>query len=97
MPSSLNWVEEGLIGPVRTQGACGSCYAIAAAAALECRGKLQKYWGLDVRLSPQELVDCGDDYGTMGCDSGGSTNSFRYVYWENGLNSEGDYPYVGID
>jgi C1A family cysteine protease len=37
LPSHLDWREAGKVTPVKSQGACGSCYAFAAVGCLESR------------------------------------------------------------
>lgn len=79
-------------GDVREQGACGSCWAVAAAGALEAQ--IEKA-GLDpVRLSSQELVDCVVNRrhcgGNGGCSGATAELAMAYVQ-ERGLRSEADY------
>ena len=50
------------MGPVKDQGACGSCYAFSALSALEA-GISIKSGNAPVRLSEQEQVDCSGSKG----------------------------------
>lgn len=58
---SVDYREEGLVGPVAQQGYCGSCYAWASAAVVE--GQLRKCGINKNPVSVQNMVDCP----TEGC------------------------------
>lgn len=61
--SDATW--KACIHPVRDQAQCGSCWAFGSSEALSdrfCKA------GVDVVLSPQDLVSC--DYNNYGCDGG---------------------------
>jgi cathepsin C len=53
---------------VRTQGSCGSCYAIAAVAMLEARVRIATGNEQQPRLSEQDVVSCSPY--SQGCDGG---------------------------
>ncbi|XP_024115671.1 cathepsin K [Oryzias melastigma] len=90
-PASVDWRKSGLVGPVRNQGLCGSCWAFSSLGALE--GQLRKKTGVLVPLSPQNLVDCSTADGNMGCRGGYITKSYSYIIRNNGVDSEEFYPY----
>jgi C1A family cysteine protease len=92
--SSVNWVSNGAVTPVKDQGQCGSCWSFSTTGALEGafyikNKKLQSF-------SEQQLVDCdtykngGKDFG---CNGGLMDNAFKWIVKNNGLCSESDYPY----
>ena len=64
---SVDWRNEGLVGPVGSQYICGSCYAWAGATALE--GQLRKCGISNESVSVQNMVDC-PNVGVWGCSSG---------------------------
>lgn len=65
-PTSVDWVKAGMVGAVRDQGDCGSCWAFSAVTAVETNAAIA---GLPLRdLSEQQVVDC--DVDDWGCDGG---------------------------
>jgi len=76
---------------------CGSCWAQAATSALSDRIKIGTKATLpDIDLATQVLLDCGQEYGTGGCDGGSSTaaNEFMYDY---GITDDSCAPYLAVD
>ncbi|GIQ92967.1 peptidase C1A, partial [Kipferlia bialata] len=65
----------GMIGAIRDQGGCGSCWAFSAAEALSDRFSIQT--GELLTLSPQYLVSC--DYSNNGCNGGNLDLVWRYM------------------
>ena len=60
LPASVDWRQHGVINPVRDQGMCGSCWAFAAAGAMEAYAKLSDMDRDLLELSPQHLLRCGN-------------------------------------
>lgn len=88
-----------LLPEVKDQGACGSCWAFAAAAVYETT--FRKFYGTarTVNMSEQDLVDCGktadnDDAGS--CDGGYTDRAFDYIR-AFGTTTETVRPYLGVD
>ncbi|VIO97661.1 Cathepsin L-like precursor, putative [Brugia malayi] len=90
LPDLVDWRTKGAVTPVRNQGQCGSCYAFATAAALEAYHKQRTGRLLD--LSPQNIVDCTQNYG---CGGGFMVPVFQYAS-RYGIAMESRYPYVGV-
>ncbi|KAI9120088.1 hypothetical protein K1719_009057 [Acacia pycnantha] len=93
VPSSVDWREQGAVTPVKNQGGCGCCWAFSAVATTEGITKL--ITDKLISLSEQELVDC-DSGVNQGCEGGSMNDAFKFII-NNGINSEANYPYKGVD
>ena len=63
---SINWVELGAVGPVKNQGACGSCWSFSATGTLEGAHQIKTKELLS--FSEQFFVSC--DTTNHGCNGG---------------------------
>ncbi|XP_043688424.1 senescence-specific cysteine protease SAG12-like [Telopea speciosissima] len=95
VPTSLDWRRQGAVTPIKDQGQCGCCWAFSAVAAMEGINKLKT--GKLVSLSEQELVDCDINGIDSGCEGGLMDNAFQFIQQNQGLTTESNYPYEGID
>lgn len=87
--SSVDWVAQGKVTPVKNQLSCGSCWAFSTTGSIEGRCAIST--GNLVSLSEQELVDC--DTVDQGCNGGAMQNGFNYARSHSGLCEESTYPY----
>ncbi|XP_065217326.1 cathepsin L-like [Planococcus citri] len=97
LPKKLNWTENNTVTRVKDQG--NNCsdgdWAFAAIGALE--GLLARKYHNLTELSEQELIDCTENYGNYGCNSGSTVeHAFNYIK-QNGISTEHAYPYTGMD
>ena len=88
LPPVLDYrLAEGVITPVKDQGACGSCWAFSSAESIEGQLGLN---GHSTNVSAQNFVDCVKlDYG---CGGGWMDDALAYAE-AHGVETEGDYPY----
>jgi len=59
LPSKFDWRQEGGCTSIKDQGSCGSCWAFATVAPLECNIKIKTEKEFD--LSEQWLVSCNQE------------------------------------
>lgn len=91
-PVSLDWRSRGAVTSVKNQGHCGSCWAYAAAGAIEGAWKLAG--GQLQSISEQQFVDCATDGGNAGCSGGFVSMTFLYAR-DNDVCSANSYVYIG--
>lgn len=56
LPSTWDWRAQGMVTPVKDQGACGSCWAFSTIEAIESAWMIAG--NQQTIMAPQELVDC---------------------------------------
>jgi cathepsin L len=86
---AVDWVQQGMVNPVKDQSSCGSCWAFSAIAALESSYAIAT--GNLLSLSEQQLVRC--DPRNHGCDGGDPSRVYNYYLNGVGTCSEDSYPY----
>jgi len=95
-PSSIDWVDQGAVSPVKNQGQCGSCWSFSAIGAIEgcyaiANGKASSPQGV-TQFAEQNLVDC--DTQDSACNGGLMDYAFEFVIRQGGNMLENDYPYA---
>ena len=92
-PASWDWRNtQNVVGPVKNQGQCGSCWAFSAVATME--GALNLATKKIHSLSEQELVDCVNG-GQDTCSQGGQMYDGVEYGVTHGMEAEADYSYQG--
>ena len=71
------------LGLIESQGDCGSCWAFTSAGLLSDRFCIATEGAVNVRLSPQEMVDC--NYENYGCMGGYLITSIDYLMVEGAV------------
>jgi cathepsin F len=89
-PESWDWREKGVVSPVKSQRACGSCWAFSAVGNIESQYAIKT--GKNTTFSEQQLVDC--DEIDHGCNGGLMENAYQYLE-KTGIMSSEDYAYKG--
>lgn len=82
VPEELDWRKYGAVEPPKGQGTCGSCWAFAAAGAVEGANFIKT--GKLVDVSEQQLLDCtwatpGVKHGNNGCLGGWTWKAFAWI------------------
>ena len=104
-PSNWDWRDHGIVGPIKDQKQCGSCWAFSAVGALE--SQVMKLLSKTVSLSEQNMVDCVKDVLSPdnkslccdGCNGGEMYSVYQYLANNQGGrdDTELEYPYTGVD
>ena len=96
IPASVDWRNKGVLTAVKDQGHCGSCWAHAAAEAIESQMALKT--GQLFVLSQQQLTSCVPNPnhcgGTGGCDGATAELAYDYLSTTSGITEEWMYPYT---
>jgi C1A family cysteine protease len=64
----IDWRTKNVVGPVKDQGHCGSCWSFSTVGPTEEHYAIK--YGRQVVLSEQQLVDCSWAYDNNGCNGG---------------------------
>lgn len=75
LPKQFDWREKNIVGPVKEQHTCGSCWAFTTSAVLQ--SQYAKETGEIVDLSEQMLIDC--DTINQGCKGGLMTDAYKFL------------------
>uniref|UniRef100_A0A7S2V8V4 Uncharacterized protein n=1 Tax=Fibrocapsa japonica TaxID=94617 RepID=A0A7S2V8V4_9STRA len=87
----FNWADQGMVTPVRKQGTCGDCWAIAATEDIEGTWAMSQGLGKAIELSEQQIAAC--DSNAAGCQGGVLSSAYEYVINAGGVVSEKELPY----
>ncbi|KAK6590420.1 cathepsin like thiol protease membrane associated [Cryptosporidium xiaoi] len=79
------------------QGKCGGCYAFVVSSSVSISNCIQESI-LTAPLSPQQIIDCSQGFGNLGCNGGFYSNGWSYLLEsnnpQNSFCSWEEYPYV---
>lgn len=93
--ATIDWRDKGLVSPVKNQGACGSCWAFSAIAAVET-AVLKEDRNADTKYSEQQVMDC--DKANASCSGGFTYKALDYIdKADTTLEHDTDYPYKARD
>jgi len=90
----IDWRTKGVIGAVKDQGKCGSCWSFSTVGPIEEHYAIK--YNKSIILAEQQLVDCSWPYGNNGCGGGLFANGYGYVK-QYGAMLGASYPYVAND
>lgn len=78
LPDEFSWRDKGMVGDVRNQGSCGSCWVFGGVEALSDRFRIH---GKNVNVSATDPVTCDDGFfsGNDGCHGGSPYSLWSYL------------------
>ena len=94
LPKALDWRNKdgkNWVSPILNQGNCGSCVAFASIGVMETQLNISSLFpNLNVRLSAQNLFDCGGG----GCNFGWFPDAAASFLMQTGVTDEACMPYT---
>ncbi|PRP80331.1 cysteine proteinase [Planoprotostelium fungivorum] len=87
----FDWRSRGnIVGAVRDQSSCGSCWAFASI------GSLESVWALaynttPLALSEQQIVSCSSK---QGCSGGWGDQAYSWIQYNGGITTSSNFPYT---
>jgi len=95
-PPRVDWSDTLAVRPVKQQGQCGCCWAVATVAAIEAAVFIDTGYSDD--LSWQQLISCDTSNG--GCNGGSVTGALQYTEGEGnslgGVTTYLQYPFTDV-
>lgn len=67
-PDIWSWQQQGVVGPIKDQGSCGSCWTFSTAGNIESLNYMKDKSQGFTTMSEQQLIDC--DKSNFGCGGG---------------------------
>jgi C1A family cysteine protease len=95
LPASVDWRTKNVVGAIRDQAQCGSCWAFSGTSTVESAVAIKT--GTLYDLSEQESVSCTtlkNGYTNLGCNGGNYNVLWNYAKDNGGLCTEDSYPYT---
>jgi len=95
LPASIDWRTKNVVGAIRDQAQCGSCWAFSGTSTVESAIAIKT--GTLYDLSEQESVSCTtfkNGYTNLGCNGGNYNVLWNYAKDNGGLCTEASYPYT---
>jgi len=93
LPAFVDWRSKGVVGEIRDQMQCGSCWAFSGTSTVESAVAIKT--GKLYDLSEQQSVSCaGLKYGNLGCNGGMYNGLWDFTKDNGGLCLESTYPYT---
>merc|ERR1712151_1356800 len=92
LPQVMDWRRTNAITPIKSQGACGDCWAFSVAEEVESMYVIHVDDHAQQTFSPQQITSCTPK--SMGCGGGSPINGFMYLQTV-GLAQEVFWPFAG--
>ena len=91
--SRTAWPACKMIGHIRDQSTCGSCWAFGGVEAMSDRVCIASNGTVQVELSTEDMLSCCGFTCGSGCNGGYPSSAWRF-FKKHGLTTEDKYPYA---
>jgi hypothetical protein len=92
LPRAIDWRLAGAVTPVKTQGACGDCWAFSVVEEVESMYSIYADDSFQT-FSPQQVTSCATE--SYGCGGGDPIDGYAYIVASPGLAQEVFWPFSG--